>query len=430
MIRILPIILLLFGLTALPASALTLQGIRDHQSSDGKWRVVFDVDAKPSFETTQNNRQSRLVLNIHSVQISEGIDFNLKETPSARLASYKHKRNQNLSLVFNMDDQTVGRAFYLSPAGSFGHRLIVDFQKQPRALRVTGKRHPGDIIIAVDAGHGGRDPGALGVGGRQEKHVTLAIAKKLVAMINQHSDISALLIRSSDVHINLKDRIKRARKFKADYLISIHGDAHTNAAAKGASIYMSVRQGDVPHETASHLARQANHDGLIAQLTEGETNPLKEVVVNMAADGSQAAAYRLAMKLLRALSKVTQTRGTHVKRDKLAVLEGFDIPSILIETGFISNPDEAKLLYSDTHQTRLAKAISDALVDFARESLPPDVKASRQSSVDRNHIYTIVQGDTLADIAKSFKVSTESLLLHNKLPTEHRIRAGEVLSIP
>ncbi|MGQ0442504.1 MAG: N-acetylmuramoyl-L-alanine amidase, partial [Methylophilaceae bacterium] len=213
------------------------------------------------------------------------------------------------------------------------------------------------ITIAIDPGHGGEDPGALGANGGREKDITLAISKKLKALIDAEPNMRAMLTRDSDYFIPLNGRVVKARKFKADLFLSIHADAFTNPAARGSSVFALSERG-ATSATARYLAKKENESDLIGGVSLGDKEP---VLARTLLDLSQAATINDSLKLGKAVlghvGEVNVLHKKHVEQASFAVLKSPDIPSILIETAFISNPEEERKLKSDEHQAKLVASI-------------------------------------------------------------------------
>lgn len=219
----------------------------------------------------------------------------------------------------------------------------------------------GKVIIAIDAGHGGRDAGAVGQNKLYEKTVTLSIAKKLAALLNKDPEFRAVLTRSNDSYISVFQRSEIARKHKADLLISIHADAAPNRSAKGASVWvLSTKRADTElgrwieqHEKQSELLGGAGD-----VLSGDDSDPfLSQAILDLQFSHSQRVGYSLASNILGEMNKVIALHKREPEHASLGVLRSPDIPSVLIEVGFISNASEEKLLRSNTHQDKIAQTI-------------------------------------------------------------------------
>ncbi|NOQ94562.1 MAG: AMIN domain-containing protein [Methylophaga sp.] len=277
------------------------------------------------------------------------------------------------------------------------------------------------IIIAIDAGHGGQDSGALGRGGTKEKTVVLAIAKRLAKLVNKEPGMRAYLTRDRDIFITLRQRIKRARNNNADMFISIHADAFKNTKARGASVFVLSERG-ASSEAAQLLADKENAADLAGGISlEDKDDLLASVLLDLSQTASLEASLEVANTVLSGLKRVGNVHKKHVESASFVVLKSPDIPSVLVETAFISNPAEERKLKSSSHQNKLARAMMSGIRNyFQRNPLPG-------STIPQQH--TVSRGDTLSIIAHRYQVSMTQLKQANDLKTSN-IKIGEVLLIP
>ena len=281
-----------------------------------------------------------------------------------------------------------------------------------------------EVIVAIDAGHGGNDPGARGPKGTREKDVVLAIAKKLEALIRVEPGMRPVMIRKGDNYVGLRERMKKARRAKADLFVSIHADAFKKSTVKGSSVFTLSSRGAsreaarwkslVAHENAADLVGGVSLDD--------KDDMLASVLLDLSQTATQEASSDVAAKVLRNLKSMGVVHKKTVQSAGFVVLKSPDIPSILVETAFISNPTEEKKLITAAYQKRLAKAVFHGLQDYFAVYAPPGTRiAARQ--------HTISRGETLSGIAQQYGVSTKRLQLANALSSSN-IRIGQVLEIP
>ncbi|MGH7536086.1 MAG: N-acetylmuramoyl-L-alanine amidase, partial [Gemmatimonadales bacterium] len=294
------------------------------------------------------------------------------------LRGIRHGRHgRDLRLVLDLKDKVASKGFLVPPEGPYGHRLVVDLvgttppappPAAPRQARRPGQR---DLIIAIDAGHGGEDPGAVGASGAQEKQVTLAIARRLAHLCNREPGMRAVLIRDGDYFIPLRDRVQRARTRKADLFVSIHADAFPDRRAGGSSVYVLSRHG-ASSEAARWLAERENAADLVGGISlDDKEQPLKAILIDLSQTGSLEASLDVGGRVLKRLTGLGRVHHTAVQRAAFAVLKSPDIPSILVETAFITNPEEERKLVDPTHQERLALGVLDGLRAYFHEAAPP-----------------------------------------------------------
>jgi N-acetylmuramoyl-L-alanine amidase len=285
----------------------------------------------------------------------------------------------------------------------------------PRVLR--------DVVVAIDPGHGGSDVGAIGPAGTYEKDITLAVARELAAVIDSQPGMRAVMTRDGDRYLNLRERMVRARALKADLFVSIHADAFRDRRVRGSSVYILSERG-ASSEVAKWLAEKENASDLVGGVSLDDKDAvLKSVLLDLSQTASRDASVTLANHVLHALAGIGPVHRKQVQHAGFMVLKSPDIPSILVETAFISNPTEEKRLRNQTYRRQLAKAIYSGIVSYFADHPPSGTRMAdaREHKVSR--------GDTLSGIATRYDVSINSLKLANNLATE-MVRTGEVLRIP
>ena len=224
-------------------------------------------------------------------------------------------------------------------------------------------------MIAIDAGHGGKDPGAIGKHGTMEKDIVLSISKKLYALLRKEKNIRPVLIRKNDSYISLRGRIKKARKFKADLFISIHADAARNRKASGSSIYVLSQHG-ASSEAAKWLANKENAVDLIGGVSlDDKDNILAQVILDLSLSATIETSIKASSVILSKLKKVSKIHSHNIGQAGFVVLKSPDIPSMLIETSFLSNVREEKKLKTAKFQKDIAKAIRDGILDLIKQGV-------------------------------------------------------------
>lgn len=245
-------------------------------------------------------------------------------------------------------------------------------KETPPALQeTTSKPHrQSEIVIVIDPGHGGKDSGAVGPNRTKEKDVVLQISKRLKRKIDALPNMRAVLTRSNDRYITLRGRLRLARKHKADLFVSVHADAFTNRAARGSSVFILSNRG-ASSEAARWLAKSENSVDLKYGVDIGDYDKdVSNVLVKMQQDAAIEASYVVANKTLRQLKGIGKVHKRRVERAGFAVLKSPDIPSMLVETAFISNPEEERRLKSPNYQERLAESIAKGIQAYFKERLP------------------------------------------------------------
>ena len=427
-------------LQALPLSAAEIRDIRLWRSPD-KTRLVFDVSDEVAHSKFMLDNPSRLVLDIKNTTKKSGITPSIKQTAIKNIR-FGVRNKKDLRIVLDLNGKITSKSFLLKPNATYGYRLVLDLFDQkaktsePQPVKLTpGKKR--DIVIAIDAGHGGEDPGAIAYGGGYEKTVTLKIAKELAALLNKERGFKPVLIRSGDYYIPLRDRSRLARKAGADLLISIHADAFNDIRANGASVF-ALSRGGATSETARWLAQKENLSDQIGgeggiSLSDKD-DVLAAVLLDLSMTSTLSSSLEVGDKVLKNIGTINRLHKKNVEQAAFVVLKSPDIPSILVETGFISNPKEARKLKSRNHQRSLARQIHKGLKTYFVKKPPPDTliaSLKQQGKVNtRPDQYVIRAGDTLSEIASKFDITLGQLMSANNIGRADRIRTGQVLVIP
>ncbi len=364
------------GVSLANAPTAKIQDIRLSKNK-GYIRVVFDLDAIADHSLFSLHEPERLVLDIKNAKMSHGMVDRLQADSLIRGVRSGVRNKNDLRVVFDLTEAVKPRSFMLTPSGKSGYRLVIDLHdsnrqnEQSASVQKTKKR---DVIVAIDAGHGGRDPGAIGHSGTHEKVITLQIAKRLERQINQQRGMQAVLIRKNDRFMGLRARIQKARDYNADMMISLHANSFTDPRARGSSIF-ALSVGGASSERARMLAKQENGvDLLFGNLDVSfavEDRMVKEVLFDLSLTGTIESSLDIGSEILNQVKTVSRVHKKHVQQAGFAVLKAPNIPSVLFETAFISNPREEKKLRSSSHQQKLAKAITRGVNKYFARKAPP-----------------------------------------------------------
>lgn len=338
-----------------------------------------------------------------------------------------------LRVVLDIGARVQPKSFLTPPNETYGHRLVVDLglPQAPRIVKAANGDGQRDVVIAVDAGHGGEDPGAVGKAGTREKTVTLAVARRLAERINAEPGMRAVLTRDGDYFVPFRDRIRRARDQKADLFVSVHADAFVNREVRGSSVYvLSVRRAS--SEAARILADRENAADLIGGVSlDDKSDVLASVLLDLSQNASISASRDAAARVLLELDDVGQLKKSEVQHASLIVLTSPDVPSILVETAYISNPEEERRLRDPAHQTKLAAAIHAGVRRFFYDNPPPGTRIAMLAARERGRAlrHVVSPGETIGDVAGRYAVSVEALRRQNRLETE-QVATGTILEIP
>jgi len=448
---------LLFFTVSLSGWANSIENVRLSHSTN-ETRLVFDLNEKIDYQAFTLSNPERLVIDLQHTLSPKAITLpDLKNTYINQIR-YAQRGNNTLRIVLDLARNLDYESQTLAPNKDKPHRLVVDLKnKQGSATKNTVaavspsktvptkpvvKKAPvkpkvaavpvkqtrtvkakRDIIIAIDAGHGGKDTGAIGPRGTKEKHIVLSIARRLAKLVNAEPGMRAYLTRNSDKFIALRQRIELARKQKADMFISIHADAFRDHRAKGASVFVLSKRG-ASSVSAQWLADSENAADLVGGITlEDKDELLASVLLDLSQTASLEASLEVADTVLSGLKRVGHVHKKHVESAAFVVLKSPDIPSVLVETAFISNPAEERKLNSSSHQNKLARAVMSGIRNYFERNPPLDT----QQQSPQQHI--VSSGDTLSTIAQRYQISLASLKSNNGLAS-NRLHVGDVLLIP
>lgn len=435
MIRKLTLALLL--LSTLAAQAATeVEGVRLWRAPDHT-RLVFDLSGPAEHNLFTLADPHRVVIDISDTRLRAQLDaLPLDNTPIARVR-HARQNQKDLRVVLDLKQAVKPRSFSLRSHEQLPDRLVLDLwdgDKQEERTVQTVQQASGerDIVIAIDPGHGGEDPGALGPGGLREKDVVLAIGKALKLELDKHRGFSAQLVRSGDYYVAHRERVNRARKIRADLFVSVHADAFTNRNARGAGVYAVSTRG-ATSETARFLASRENESDLIGG-TDGGLNlggvddTLAGVLLDLSMTATMNASLEVGASVLASIGSFTHLHKKKVEQANFAVLRSPDVPSILVETGFITNPQEAARLRDPVFQRAMARKLADGIVAHYSARPPADTWLAA-NGVRSGRRHTIARGDTLSGIAARYRVSVASLMEANDM-RDANIRVGQTLTIP
>ena len=355
--------------------------VRDIRSFAGPTttRVVFDLDRAVTHTLFTLAQPDRVVIDLRATRMGAGI---AKVNSGGALDGlrYAPRRGRDLRVVLDLNHAVKPRSFPLAPNAQHGHRLVVDLidkttltPAQPiKSAKPPAVTRGRDVVVAIDAGHGGIDPGASGPKGTQEKQVVLKIAKRLAALVDQEPGMRAVLTRRDDVFLKLRERIRTARAAKADLFVSIHADAFRDARARGASVYVLSRRG-ASSEATLWLANNENKADWVGGVSlDDKDDELAKVLLDLSQTATIEASHFAAGKVLRELGRLGRLHRRSVERGGFVVLKSPDIPSMLVETGFISNPGEEARLRSAAYQAKLARAVLKGVRGYFQDHAPPD----------------------------------------------------------
>ena len=365
------------------ASASEIRNVRLWRS-DEKLRLVFDLSGPVRYKTFTLSAPERLIIDVSGANLS--VDFSQLELSNTVIRSLRSGRygQAYTRIVLDLIHPVLLNSFLLAPQDGQGHRLVLDLvsanqaaitAKVPRETP-SDKVHPKrDIIVVVDPGHEGKDPGAVGAKGQREKDVVLSIAQLLAKRLKKEKGFAVKLVRNDDFFVPLRKRVEIARQHKADVFISVHADAAPRLTASGASVYC-LSEGGATSATARFMAQRENGADLLGAtslLNLKDKDPmLAGVILDMSMNATIAASLQLGGTILGNLAGITTLHQKRVEQAAFAVLKSPDVPSILVETGFISNARDSQRLVTARHQQAIADGLFEGLQRYFQKSPPID----------------------------------------------------------
>lgn len=413
----------------------TIEGLRIWPSPNTT-RLVFDLADTPEYTYFTLKSPERLVIDIENTPKTFDFSNITNESKLVKKVRYsKAKNSKAVRVVIELNKILEKNIFALPPTAPYGDRLVIDLNdpdsSEPQIVLNSKSTTDRDIVIVIDAGHGGEDPGSIGRGGSYEKNVTLGIAKRLESLIIKEKGMKSMMTRTGDYYISPNKRPQIARKHKADMFVSIHADAFTTPQPSGASVWvLSMKRANT--ELGRWMERTERHSELLggaAEIIQDTANELylAQALLDMSMDHSLTTSYDVSRDMIKHLEKVTKLHKKTPQAASLAVLTSPDIPSILVETGFISNPKEEKNLNWSQYQQKLALSIFNGLKQHFRGS-PPDGSLWAKWKQDKR-THRVRSGESLSLLAQRYNVQVSKLKKANNLNTDV-VRIGQVLMIP
>lgn len=462
LVTVIGLLLTTMAVDALAASQ--VRSVRLWRAPDNT-RLVFDLSGPVQHSVFTLQSPDRLVIDINGATLGGSLNIPTANTPITSMRSAQ-RTPDDLRVVIDLKKAVTPKSFTLAPNQQYGNRLVVDLYDNPAdanppptvadtpatvppatpAVPVTpskpeiklppvpnGKR---DIVVVIDAGHGGEDPGASGGQGQKEKNVVLSIAKELQRQINAEKGYRAELTRTGDYFIPLRKRTEIARAKGADLFVSIHADAAPSSAAFGASVFALSERG-ATSETARWLADSENRSDLIggagAVSLDDKDRMLAGVLLDLSMTASLTSSLNVGQKVLTNIGRVTSLHKARVEQAGFMVLKSPDIPSILVETGFISNAAEANKLQGASHQQALARSITAGVKQFFQQNPPQGTyiawlrDSGKLAMGAREHV--VRPGESLSMISVRYDMSMTTLRSANNLRSDE-LKVGQQLKIP
>lgn len=438
-------ILTLLGMLLLPLQIWAenqLERVRASASEDTA-RLVFDLSNETPYKIFALTKPDRVVIDLKGTALRGKLNTN--DIPVGPITSLRTgiRNGTDLRIVIELTHSRQYQNFWLpADADERAQRLVIDFPgvrfgETPASNTTATVSAPvienpaadkallREVVVVIDAGHGGKDSGAIGSRGTYEKDVVLAVSQKLANLINKEPGMRAVLTREGDYYLKLRDRTSIARQHKADLFVSVHADAFKDPKARGSSVYALSERG-ASSEFARLLAVRENAADLIEGIDiDTYDENLRNVLIDLSQTGTIKESLNVGQKILGRVGSLGTLHKAQVEQAGFAVLKSHDVPSILVELAFISNPREERKLLDPTHQLKLANAIVDGVNEYFRSAPPPGT----QLAMIHSNKYVIKSGDTLSTIARQYRMSMRDLMDFNGLKSD-QIQIGQELNIP
>ena len=426
---------LLMAFTTASFANNTIEGLRIWPSPNTT-RLVFDLADTPIYTYFTLKNPQRLVIDIENTPRNFDFKKVANESKLVKKVRYSTAKNpQSVRVVIELNKKLKKNIFALPPTAPYGNRLVIDLNDSDSAAQKivlnSKSTTDRDIVIVIDAGHGGEDPGSIGPSGSYEKNVTLGIAKRLESLIGKEKGIKAVMTRTGDYYLSPNKRPQLARKHKADMFVSIHADAFTTPEPRGASVWvLSMKRANT--ELGRWLERTEQHSELLggaAEIIQDTANEryLAQTFLDMSMDHSLTTSYDVSRDMLKHLNNVTTLHKEKPQGASFAVLTSPDIPSILVEMGFISNPQEEKNLNWSRYRQKMAQSLFNGLKQHFKGSPPDGSLWAKWKQENRTH--RVRSGESLSLLAQRYNVQISTLKKANNLNTDV-VRIGQVLTIP
>ena len=419
------IITIIIGWSPGVFSASAVTDVRIWYGAD-KTQLVLELTSTITYRVFSLPDPERIVIDIDEGQLEQGVAFT--KNAGGAVGGIRSGRPEPgiFRIVLDLEIKSEFHAFLLDPIGSYPHRLVIDLVHGENSEEAHSSQldiREEDYLVVIDPGHGGEDPGAVGGSGAYEKDVALGIARRLKRIINWDGRLRAVLTRSDDYYVTLHGRVAFSMERKADLFLSVHADAAQRKTAEGASVYILSTSG-ASSEMGKWLAQRENAADLAGGVDIGQQDPsLQRTLLDMGLDWKIRESHDLGVALLEALAQVGELHSPTVGRAGFAVLKAVDIPAVLIETGFMTNPVEEKALQQGLMQERIAGAIYRGLSTYCDQDQRCPSRTRSES------IYVVAPGDSMKVIAARLGVSVADLKKENP-DSSGALQIGQKLKVP
>jgi N-acetylmuramoyl-L-alanine amidase len=421
----------LFVFPSLSSARNEILNIR-HWVAPDHTRFVVDTSRESLFTVTKGDRH--VTITIEEACLPAHLSgLQVYDKPGLKAVFLSASLPSQVTIELSLPSPLEANVFPLKKFQNKPDRIVVDVllpesEKREREIRQEEKLKKTERVVVIDPGHGGDDPGAVGAKGLYEKDVVLEISKKLRDILNKKKGYRAFLTRDGDYYVPFKKRLMIAREYGADLFLSVHADASRNRAARGSSVYC-ISSGAASSEAARILARNENLSDVIGGVPAGEQNGAADpIILDMFQNHVINQSRSFGCVLLKKLKAVNRIKFQDVQKAPFYVLRLPEIPSVLLETAFVSNPEEEKMLKKETFQQKIALAAASSIESF----FPPLPQADPKKGPDPSAtgVYVVKRGDTLSSIARAYGTTASALVKSNRLQRPDLLYVGSRLKIP
>ncbi len=405
-----------------------------HGTLDDHTRIVLDLSSKVSYEIRRYQNPERIAINLHKARATSGVQrFDIADGVVHRVRV--NRLSWGLQVVLDLRSAADFSDFYLAPVDEMPPRIVLDLQMVageaevgrqaalPAPVRaVEEPPQPGrEFIVAVDAGHGGKDPGAIGGSKLVEKHIALDLARRVAQEIDAKPGFNAVLTRDRDVYLNLVDRTRIAKQKNADIFVSIHLNSAKRKSARGVEVFFLSPAG--AEATASRFLSNKKTAARELGLDEPHNDDIMYMLVDVNQQAMMQRSSLLAEEILKAMKRrgLPPTRG--IKQRSFAVLKSIDMPSVMVEAGFITNSQDANIYKSNKGKQDAAVAIAEGILAFLKKHPPPAAETGRVL------VHKVTPGDTLWKLSKRYGTTVASIQKSNRMGNSECLRVGQELVI-
>jgi N-acetylmuramoyl-L-alanine amidase len=387
---------LLASMLASAAFAVDVRDVRLWAGPDST-RVVVDLSDRAQHSLLVLKNPDRVVLDVAGARLAAG-SHTPAGTGAVKQVRMARRPSGEVRIVLDLAHPIQAKSFLTTPNDRYGYRLVIDLTGAASADTPVKAQHAPpdarDLIIAIDAGHGGEDPGAIGKNGTREKDVVLAIARALALLVDAEPGMRSVMTRNGDYFVPLRDRMRRARAQQADLFVSIHADSIRDRSVDGSSVYILSQRG-ATDEASRWLAERENASDLIGGVSlEDKDDVLASVLLDLSQSASLNASQVAAETVLQQLNQVGEIRKHQVQQARFVVLKSPDIPSMLVETAYISNPREEQRLRAQSHQAKLAAAIHQGLRNYFYANPPAGTRIAQLAATYSPRPTLATRGDS------------------------------------